>query len=174
MQPGREAPVIVLELGVGLNREKAVAIDNEGVVEESQDDHPAGVEVKKLGAGHHAKECGSAGVGVKRVLVETERRPRRQEERDARSQRPGMVVVEVGRDGAAEQELDLFVPRDDRQVFAEGFNRLGQRLQGGGRFGWVSGRSSRVGRSGWLTVRRGRLDGSPRPLVRAASCLDSA
>jgi hypothetical protein len=68
-----------------------------------------------------------------------------------------VVLVEVGVDDAAEDELDLFVPRHDREVLAQRLDGLAQFLQCGGGLRWVglSGRRlARRGRRGWRRLRR--------------------
>jgi hypothetical protein len=118
-------------LAVGLERQHPIAIDDESVVEQADDNDAARLEVAEPGAGDQGEQRRLPGVGVEGLLTEPRRGLREEEERDTRGDRPGAVEEEVGRDHPAEDQLEVRDAGDDRQVLPErleGRPELEQRL----------------------------------------------
>src|SRR5262245_21370017 len=72
LQPGGEAPILVLQFAVGLEWQDAVAIDDECIVEQEESEQAARLELTDFWTGYQHEERALPGVGVKRVLIEAE------------------------------------------------------------------------------------------------------
>src|SRR5262249_15712942 len=72
-----------------------------------------------------------------RILLEAERRPRREEKRDAGRDRPGMVVIKVRGNDAAKHQLELLIPRDEGEILADLVHSDGEFLQSARSLGGV-------------------------------------
>ena len=149
---GREPPVVVLQFPEGVDREQPVPVLDDRVVVQVDEDEPAGLEAVDVRPGEQAEQGRLPGVGVERLGLVPEQRTGGQEERRPRGERPAGAIDEIGDDGPAQDELELFVPGRHRQVLPQDLDLLGQFLQGRrrrggrGRFGHRGGeRGNRKG-----------------------------
>src|SRR5262245_47238668 len=119
LQAGREPPILVLQLQVGLEWQDAINVLNEGAVIEADCNDTAGLKSADLRSTDECEKRALAGIPVEGLLIETQRQSWKQEKRRARRDWTRRVVQQVADNHSAKHDFDIRIGSRDGQVLRQ-------------------------------------------------------
>ena len=125
LQAGCEPPILVLQVAVGQQWQDAITVDDERVVVERKHRQSAGLQPADFRPREHRAKRALPGVDIDGIGVEAEGRVGGQEERSARGNRSGRVVLHVEVQDAKQTQVPVRLQRADVRALQAGRRLLG-------------------------------------------------